>query len=230
MEQDEKMTFTEWMENVWYHYKWPLIFGGVIIVFLLLSFAQCQETKNPDVNILHVGPMYISDEAADAIETTLQDFAGDCDGDGEIKVEILDITVNKFGNESAGIDAVNYDKNNSALQRFQTEIRAGDAVLYALDKQYFDICVQEGILTPLEEIVDASYLPENTVDGYGIYISDLDAYELDGLSRIPETAILCLRRSPENDSIKYGRSVEVWENNRSTLEKLIMYRATEQTE
>ena len=187
-----------------------------------------KETKNPDVNILHVGPMYISDEGANEIEITLKDFAKDYDNDGAVRVEILDITVNKFGNESAGIDPINYDKNNSALQRFQTEIRAGDAVLYALDKQYFDICVQEGILAPLDEIVDSTYLPENTVDGYGIYISDLDAYKLDGLSRIPETAILCLRRSPENDSIKYGRTVEAWENNRLTLENLIKYRSEKQ--
>ena len=225
MEKQERMSPREWFENIWYHYKWLIIFGAVLIAFLLISLSQALRIKDPDVNILHVGPMYISAEVAESIETTIGKMSDDYNGDGEIKVEILDITVNKFGNEDAGVDPVNYDQNNKGMQRFQTEIRAGDAVIYALDKQFFDVCVAEGLLTPLDEVIDDAYMPENVIDGYGVYISDLEAYELEGLSNIPETAVLCLRRSPDKDEIKYGRTMEEWEGNRNTFANIIKYGA-----
>ncbi len=225
MEKQEKMSLGEWFENIWYHYKWLIIFGVVLVAFILISFSQFLATKDPDVNIMHVGPMYISSDVAATIEDTVGKLSDDYNDDGEIKVEILDITVNKFGNEDAGIDPVNYDQNNKGMQRFQTEIRAGDTVIYALDKQFFDVCVEEGLLTPLTDVIDDAYMPENVIDGYGVYISDLKAYELDGLSKIPETAILCLRRSPDKDEIKYGRTMEVWEGNRNTFVNIIKYGA-----
>lgn len=225
MEANEKMSFREWIENIWYHYKWLIIFGGLIIAFVVISTVQLINTKDPDVNILHVGPMYISPTAAENIETTLNDFGTDIDGDGKVRVNILDITVNKIGTED--MTPVNYDDKNKALQRFQTEIRAGDAVIYLLDKEYFDICVEEKLLTPLNEIIDDAYMPEKTVDGYGIYVSELDSFELEGLKNVPKTAILCLRRSPEKDAIKYGRTQEVWEANRNTLINLVKYKSEE---
>lgn len=228
MEKTEKMSFGEWVENIWYHYKWLIIFGGMLVAFLAISIGQMAATKDPDVNILHVGPMYISSGAADRIENTMAQFTGDVNGDGKIKVDMLDITVNKFGtNES---NAVNYDDRNKALQRFQTEIRAGDAVIYALDKEFFDICIEEKLLTPLNEVIDDAYMPEKTVEGYGIYVSELDAFELEGLSSFPKTAILCLRRSPDKDPIKYGRTQEVWDGNRDAFIQLVKYIAPESNE
>lgn len=228
MEKSEKMSFGEWCENLWYHYKWLIIFGGMLIAFLIISIGQMLSTKDPDVNILHVGPMYISSGAADRIENTMAQFTDDVNGDGKVNVDILDITVNKFGTDES--NAVNYDDRNKALQRFQTEIRAGDAVIYALDKEFFDICIEEGLLTPLNEVLDDAYIPESNVSGYGIYVSELDAFELEGLSSFPKTAILCLRRSPDKDPIKYGRTQEVWEGNRDAFVKLVKYDAPESNE
>ena len=229
-ENKEKLTFTEWLENTWYHNKWMIIFGGMLVLFLVISVGQLASSSSPDLKVLHVGPMYISPEAADRIENTLEGFSEDYNDDGDFIVDILDITVNKLSDGQGG--AVNFDQNNQALQRFQTEIRAGDATIYALDKYYFDICVKEGILTPFEDIIDDADMPANTVKDengviYGVYISDLDAYKLSGLENIPATAILCLRRSPANDQLTYGRTEEDWEGNKRTFVNVIKYRDTE---
>ncbi len=224
MEKKEKLPFKEWCENTWYHYKWLILFGFVCVLFVVLSLTQCSRNKSIDVKLFHVGPMTISDAAAQQLKSTIADFAEDCNGDGEVNIDLLDITVNKFGNESAGIDPVNFDHNNKAQQRFQVEVRAGKAFLYALDKEFFDICVSEGVLTPFDQIFNESEMPENVIDGYGIKISDLDAYDLPGLSSVPETAILCLRRSPKDDELSYGRSEEGWEGNRNTFKNIVNYK------
>ena len=226
-EQNERLSFSEWLENIWYHSKWMIIFGGMMIIFVVISVIQLVSTSGPDVNILHVGPMYLSSEAIDRIETTLKDFSDDYNDDGDFSISLLDITVDKLSNGQGG--TVNLDYNNQALQRFQTEIRAGDASIYALDKYYFDICLKEGLLTPLEEIIDDADMPANTVKDdngaiYGVYVSDLDVYSLPGIENIPDTAILCLRRSPESDQLTYGRTQEEWEGNRKTFVNLIKYR------
>lgn len=223
MEDKKRLSPGEWLENIWYHYKWIIIFGGMILVLLVISFAQCTAKDDPDVNILHVGPMYISVDAADQIEATVKGLSEDYNGDGEINVDLLDITINNLGGETS--DPAYYEYNSEGYTRFQTEIRAGDAVLYFLSEEYFNICVEEGLLTPLDEIIDDVDMPENVVSEYGVRFSELDASKLSGLSAIPDGAILCLRRSPEKDEITYGRSVEEWESNKKTFVNLIKYKS-----
>lgn len=221
MENNEKLTPREWIENIWYHYKWQIIFGGVFAIFLFISIGQMISNDEPDLRLLHVGPMYISTEAADRIEETLVGMSEDYNDDGEINVDLLDITINKFGTDEE--NAINYDQNAEGYKRFQTEIRAGDAVIYLLDEEYFKICVDEGLLTPFEEIIDDAYMPENVIDGCGVKLSELKAYELSGLQNVPEGAILCLRRSPAKDELSYGRTEEDWEGNKKTFVNIIKY-------
>ncbi len=226
METKEKLTPREWLENIWYHYKWVIIVGVLLIVFVSVSLYQCGTNGEPDVNILHVGPFYISPEAADEMEITMSKLAGDYNEDGKFNLDVLDITINKFGNESAGVDVTNYDIQQSGYTRFQTEIRAGDAVIYLLDEEYFKMCVAEGLLVPLEDVVDDAYLPEKVIDGYGVYLSDLDAYELPGLSNVPSTAILCLRRMPKEGETNYKNLSKVWDGNCKAFVNIFKYEST----
>jgi hypothetical protein len=222
MEKTEKLSPREWLENLWYHYKWLIIFGGLLLILIVVSCVQIFSKDEPDVDILHVGPMTINPVVGEAIESTIGGLASDYNDDGEVMVNILDITVNKFG--TAEEQAINYDYNNNALKRFQTEIRAGDAVIYLLDEEYFNICMEEGLLTPFDEIVDDADMPENVIEGCGVKLSQLDAYSLEGLKDIPEGAILCLRRSPEKDEIAYGRTMETWNGNRKTFLNILKYK------
>lgn len=226
MEENKRLSFGEWLENMWYHYKWLIIFGGLIVIMLVMSLTQCMATKDPDVNILHVGPIYLAPETTDDLKGSVGKLSSDYNEDGKIKVEILDISVVASDGTVSASDMLNYDQANNALQRFQTEIRAGDSVIYLLDKRYFDICMAENLLTPLSEILDDADIPANTVEGYGIYVSELDAFELEGLSSVSKDAILCLRRSPDKDEVKYpGRTMDVWNGNRKTFIKLVQYDA-----
>ncbi len=219
----EKLSFAEWVENMWYHYKWLIIFGALIVIFLAVSLYQCATYGDPDVNIIHVGPNRISPESMDRMQASMKQLADDYNDDGEFNLAILDITINKFGNESAGIDVTNYDFNQNGFTRFQTEIRAGDAVIYLLDKEYFDMCIADGLLVPLEDVVDDAYLPENVIDGYGVYLSDLDVYELDGFCDVPSTAILCLRRMPKEGETNYKNLSKVWDGNKKAFVNMFKY-------
>ena len=124
METKERMSPREWFENIWYHYKWVIIIGGVVILFLIVSLGQLFSNSEPDVNILHVGPMYISVDAAEEIEKTVATLSDDYNGDGEINTYLLDITINKVSDDASDPAVQQY--NSEGYTRFQTEIRAGD--------------------------------------------------------------------------------------------------------
>ena len=36
-----KMSFGEWAENVWYHYKWHILSAIFIVVVLAICITQC---------------------------------------------------------------------------------------------------------------------------------------------------------------------------------------------
>ena len=40
MEKQEKQTFREWAENIWYYYKWLVLFIGLMIVFAVICIVQ----------------------------------------------------------------------------------------------------------------------------------------------------------------------------------------------
>ncbi|MBQ0109189.1 MAG: hypothetical protein KBS44_02790, partial [Clostridiales bacterium] len=138
MEEKTKLTPKEWLENIWYHYKWLIIFGGLLVVFLAISLTQILSNKNPDVSLLYVDKMYYSDLETD-IRTTTATLADDYNEDGKTVVDMLTITINEATDASG--DPIHYDYNNTNLQRFNVEITSGDATILILDPEYFGICV-----------------------------------------------------------------------------------------
>lgn len=226
-EKKDKLSFAEWFENIWYHYKWPLILGTILGVFLIVSLVQFFSKDDPDIKILHVGPMYISPTDSETLRGTVEGLSDDYNGDGKVVVNLMDITIAKFQDNETS-ESFNYDEHNKAHQRFQTEIRAGDSMIYVLDREYFDICMELNLLEPFDSFVDDADMPENVIEGCGVKISDLDAYELPGISRFSSDSIICLRRSPEKDEISYGRTVDGWNGHRRTLLKILKYRSEKQ--
>ena len=224
MEKTEKLTFGEWVENVWYRYKWPIIIIGLIVVFAFIALIQQLSVDDPDVTVLYVGPEYLTQTARENVYESFTLLADDHDGDGKVSTDILDITLKRYydieDEDKYGV----YDQNNEAIKRFQIEIRSGDAVIYILDKTYFDECMELGILAPLAEVMDESDIPASNISGYGVELGKIEAKTLPGFDALPEDMILAIRRSPTNDVISYGRDEDFWENNRKAFENLIKYR------
>ena len=219
-----KPGFRGWVSYVYEYYKWPILIGLVILFGIGAGVSQLRQAANPDLSVMYVGPFYLSPEYQTKLEQQVsrlsgEDVAGDYNGDGEYKFSLLDITVD-YLTDSQGMQYL-YDDGNSALTRFQTEIRAGDAMLYFLEPYYYRQAKADGVLQPLAELGEG--YAEKSFDGYGVYLGDLDGYQLEGFSRMPAHTVVCLRRSPEEDSIAYGRTMEDWEHHRDLFCSLLGY-------
>ena len=223
-EKKERLPFSEWLDNVWYRYKWMILAGAVLAVFLVIALIQLFSARDADVKVLYIGPAYLTVEDSGRFKESMEKLAPDYDGDGHITTDVLDITLNRVYDSSDPMHYVIVDQNNEANTRFQTEVRVGDAVLYILDRTFFDECVKLGLLAPLDAVLGKGNVPENALDGYGIIIGNIDAQYLPGFDKIQKDMVLCLRRSPDEDEIKYNRSKDFWENNRQTFINIVNYK------
>lgn len=220
-----KPGFRGWASYIYEYYKWPIIIGLVILFGVGAGLSQLRRAANPDLSVMYVGPFYLSPSAQTVLEEQVaslsgEEIAGDYNGDGEYKFSLLDITVD-YLTDSQGLQYL-YDDGNSAMTRFQTELRAGDALLYFLEPYYYRQAKAEGVLHPLEELGE-SYAALS-FDGYGVYLGDLDSCLLEGFSRMPAETVVCLRRSPAADAIDYGRTIEGWEHHRDLFCRLLDYK------
>jgi hypothetical protein len=218
--------FGGWMEYIVEYYKWPILFGVVLVSAIIFAISQTASTSNPDLSMMYVGPFYMSPAEQDKLGETVAMLSGDKEGDynqdGHFRYDFLDLTISHIRDQE-GIEYT-YDDQNAAYTRFQTEMRAGDTVLYFLEPYFYRVALSEGIIAPLSELgIDTSF----SYDGYGIPIGNLDCYELDGFSKMPAEAIVCLRKSPDSDAISYGRTQESWEDHKDLFLQMVNYRSAD---
>ncbi|MBR5314827.1 MAG: hypothetical protein IKU45_05400, partial [Clostridia bacterium] len=46
----------KWLDNFWYHYKWHVIIGLFVIVFLVVAIGQMIDKDKVDAYVMYAGP------------------------------------------------------------------------------------------------------------------------------------------------------------------------------
>ncbi len=220
-----KPGFKGWVSYLFEYYRWPIVIGLVILIGIGVGVSQIRDASNPDYALLYVGPPYLALNYEEQLEHTLANLSGtgevpgDCNGDGEYKVRMRDVTVAVL-TDAEGEKHVT-DDGNTALGSFQTELTAGEAMLYFLEPSFYQRAKGSSVLQRIEAFGDE--YAAKSFDGYGVYLGDLDAYALDGLSRMPAETVVCLRRSPEDEDLSYGRGSDDWSHHRDLFLRLLGY-------
>lgn len=229
MEQKQKFTFKDWLSNVWYYYKWMIIILGVLAFALLIALIQLFQQTETDADMLYIGAGVLSVSDNEKLKEFVAQNATDVNKDGIIEIGLLELTAHtdNVSTPDGGSITIDYDTNKTILQRFETEVRAGDALIYLCDDYYYDRLKSIGVLSKLSDILQPSEMPERTYDEYGVYLKDIGLSLAPGFSSLPPTTIVCLRRSPENDDIKYGRTIENWTAHKLLFTKLLTYKKNE---
>lgn len=189
----KKGRFAIWCENVWYHYKVPIIIALVLIVALSVCIVQCAKREpTPDYILCYAGeasllPTKNNTVAADmaASAESLIESGGLRIGNG---VRIDSFQVRK----GAALDSYNKD----SIQSLQNELSTPIAYLYLLSEHTFDVytTTQGGrLVVPVAEYLPADSTVEITPDGYGVYLRSTPAASLPGFRDLPDDTVLCLR-------------------------------------
>ncbi len=189
----KKGRFGTWCENVWYHYKVPIIIALVLIVALSVCIVQCAKREpTPDYILCYAGeasllPTKNNTVAADmaASAESLIESGGLRIGNG-VRIDHFQIR------KGAALDS--YNQNN--IENLQSELNLATAYLYLLSEHTFDVytATQGGrYVLPVAEYLPAGSTVETTPDGYGVYLRSTPAASLPGFCDLPDDTVLCLR-------------------------------------
>ena len=247
-EQNEKITgdgrmkspFLTWVENFWYHHKWPFLAGLLALVVLTVSLVQCVGNgRGNDSAVMYAGGYTLMGTVARDFEGTVASFSEDSNGDGRILVGIgtYAIYTNAEINEKYKDDSTRAQvkqSSHSNREAFDQEILAGEATLCFLSPALFEEVVGSELETddggklnrflPVGEYAD---LPDEALvlyrgTGYGIRLSALNLAGYPGFSELPEDTILCIRRNMSLNSIFGGKGAEaMYEANLALAKRLI---------
>lgn len=193
-----------YFSNLWFYHKWHILVGALILLMVGIATYQCATKETPDVNILYIGDMDPGNR--DEINEQISAYYNDIDGDGKkmLSLAFMGIT------------------DEQTLSRLQTEVVAGDHVIYIIDPDYYQKLLRYDVLAPLQEILGKT--PEGALDKYGVPIKHLDMSTLKGFDRMPLNSVLCIRGT-NGDKVNYQASSENYKNNVKLFTSLVNYKA-----
>ena len=189
----KKGRFATWCENVWYHYKVPIIIALVLIVALSVCIVQCAKREpTPDYILCYAGE-------ASLLPTKNNTVAADMAASAESLIESGGLRIgngvridNWQVRKGAALDSYNKD----SIQSLQNELSTPISYLYLLSEHTFDVytTTQGGrLVVPVAEYLPADSTVEITPDGYGVYLRSTPAASLPGFRDLPDDTVLCLR-------------------------------------
>lgn len=188
-------------DNFWFQYKWYVIAITAVTVILAVLITQCATRTKYDLEVVYFTYTAVLDEQTGKIADYLADYAEDINGDGEINVQVVNVSFS----DKSGDSQYKY----TMLTKLQAMI-AGDenAILYITDSEsykYLDGLTENGLF-----------------DGEPIKLGDkfYSATESEQLGKLPEGLLISCRRI--SDTVLEGKkgAAEAYENALKLIEKL----------
>lgn len=188
-------------DNFWFQYKWYVIAITAVTVVLTVLITQCATRTKYDLEVVYFTYTAALDEQTGKIADYLADYTEDINGDGEINVQVVNVSFS----DKSGDSQYKY----TMLTKLQAMI-AGDenAILYITDSEsykYLDGLSEDGLF-----------------DGEPLKLGDdfYSATEIKELGKLPEGLQISCRRI--SDTVLEGKkgAAEAYENAVKLIEKL----------
>ena len=92
--------FQHWFVNVfWYHYKWPLLIGVVVLGIIVFITVDSLRKERYDTTVVIATDYYVDEAQLDALDDVLKPVVGDLDGNGKVSINYAVLYV---GNTEVG--------------------------------------------------------------------------------------------------------------------------------
>ena len=92
--------FQHWFVNVfWYHYKWPLLIGVVVLGIIVFITVDSLRKERYDTTVVIATDYFVDEEQLSALDQVLKPVVGDLDGNGKVNINYAVLYV---GNTEVG--------------------------------------------------------------------------------------------------------------------------------
>ena len=119
----------EKLQNYWYHYKWHTLAAVFVAAVLAVCITQCVNQVKPDYKVMVNISKPIPSEMLDELETELSAFGVDLNGDGIVKVQLIDCSYDPAGNPQMV---------QAQSTKLQAELSISEAMLIIVDRTMLD--------------------------------------------------------------------------------------------
>ena len=212
-------------DNFWYHYKFALIIGIIILIFVIFCIAQCSSRIQGDANIGYIGAMEIDTETYEELQLALDEILGeDLNGDEKIHVEFTQfsyMTGVQAENAKAMGKPVNYQSLDTVQTQINLELTAGNIVIWFINPDVYKELNIPGRFMTLEDAL--GYTPEDSYDLYSVKLGSLPCWDYyGGLHDLPASTIVVVRelQLSEEDNKKV---LERYERNLIMFKRLVEF-------
>ena len=83
----------------WYHYKWPLLIGVVVLGIIVFITVDSLRKERYDTTVVIATDYFVDEEQLDALDEVFKPVVGDLDGNGKVSINYAVLYV---GNTEVG--------------------------------------------------------------------------------------------------------------------------------
>ncbi|MEE1161166.1 MAG: hypothetical protein U0K70_03800 [Acutalibacteraceae bacterium] len=189
-------------DNFWFQYKWYVVAIVATVAVLTVLIAQCATKTKYDLQVVYFTYTTALDEQTEGIADYLQKYAEDTNGDGEINVQVVNVS---FSN-TTGDSQYRY----TMLSKLQAMLTGDEnAMLYITDSETYEY------INSLTE--SGAFL-----EGEPLKFSEefYTATESEQFGRLPEGLQISCRRISETTMQNKKQAAKAYESAKKLLEKL----------
>ncbi|MBE6530993.1 MAG: hypothetical protein E7679_02725 [Ruminococcaceae bacterium] len=240
--------FSRWLENYWYHYKWPTIIVSFFVIVVLVCTIQMCTKETEDTSVVYAGPVQLSSGEMSAIESVMNFIMPeDFDGNGkktlvflnyhvysenqikgmesEREEQIEDYVENKdsYTVPSEAPAQINRQYNTTNYKNFIQYIQTGETSICFLDASVYEELLGDGRIMKLSDVL--GYESEASADGYGIKLSELGIYETyAAVRKLPADTVVCILKP-----LVAGRNskAEMYQRDKDMLRAIVEFKGDE---
>lgn len=115
----------------------------IAVVGVALCIKSCVDKKQPDLTMAYIGNGFVNLEKYEESVGELYDYCTDVNNDGEVVIDIMEISYNKELSQA--------DKSNSS-QKMTNAVGNGAARLYLIEEEYVKKNLDVGVFADLSDI------------------------------------------------------------------------------
>ena len=217
--EDPMSKVYKWIENFWYHYKWPFCIVAFFLILGIVLTVQLVSRENYDVYIMYVGDAPIPDTQYQDIQKSLTEVCKDYNEDKEVLVNF---------SRTAFIDDEEHEMAstvNASSTQFLSSMSVQPYYIYLMTPWVYDIYKDNGVFVPISELgID---VPEEWYyDEKAISFTKTDyATSHAGVDNLGEEVILVIKSVPYSHSKSTeAKERQAFANHFDLLKSILEYR------
>ncbi len=213
-----KQSFSKWLDNYWYHYKWHTIAVVFVIIVAIVCTVQLLNRSDYDAVIAYAGSKDVSKKAENGdvaeivtLQTSLKDVVADVDENGEVSISLetffwlsaaeikaLEAELAQKREEEGVVDEINYNLLTSNRDTVNSLMLSSEYFLWFMSDDLYEYIKAS---SNESRFVDLAAMPDknSTVEFYGedtcaIYLKSTEFYKMPGICDLPEDTLIVVRR------------------------------------